>query len=102
MKLNIGFIGCGKMASAIINGVLCSKNKDLYNIKGAEINDEVSASASKRLGIEVTSNSKELVKASDIIFIATKPNNVAEVLENIKEVVTKDKLIVSIAAGVCT
>lgn len=102
MKLNIGFIGCGKMASAIINGVLCSKNKDLYNIKGAEINDEVAASASKRLGIEVTSNSKELVKASDIIFIATKPNNVAEVLENIKEAVTKDKLIVSIAAGVCT
>ena len=72
MKLNIGFIGCGKMASAIINGVLCSKNKDLYNIKRAEINDEVAASASKRLGIEVTSNSKELVKASDIIFIATK------------------------------
>lgn len=102
MKLNIGFIGCGKMASAIIKGVLASENKDLYKIRGAEVNDEFAKQASERLGIEVVSDSKALVKNSDVIFIATKPNNVVEVLENIKDELTVDKLLVSIAAGVST
>jgi len=102
MKLNIGFIGCGKMASAIIKGVLASVDKDLYNIKGAEVNEEFAKHASERLGIEVTADSKPLVKTSDVVFIATKPNSVVEVLENIKDELTPDKLLVSIAAGVST
>ncbi len=102
MKLNIGFIGCGKMASAIIKGILASEDKELYNIKGAEVNEEFAKQASERLGIEVSADSKNLVKISDVVFIATKPNNVAEVLENIKNELTPDKLLVSIAAGVNT
>ena len=39
---------------------------------------------------------------SDVIFIATKPNYVANVLEEIKDELTPDKLVVSIAAGVST
>lgn len=37
---------------------------------------------------------------SDVIFIATKPNYVAHVLEEIKDELTPEKLVVSIAAGV--
>ena len=102
MKLNIGFIGCGKMASAIIKGILASEDKELYNIKGAEVNEEFAKLASERLGIEVSADSKNLVNSSDVVFIATKPNNVAEVIENIKNELTPDKLLVSIAAGVNT
>ena len=39
---------------------------------------------------------------ADIVFIATKPNYVAEVVEEIKDVLTSEKLVVSIAAGVST
>lgn len=102
MKLNIGFIGCGKMAGAIIKGVMASKEKDLYNIKGAEVDDEFAKTASKRLGIDVSPDSKVLVKTSDVIFIATKPNSVSEILEHIKDELTPEKLLVSIAAGVST
>lgn len=102
MKKNIGFIGCGKMASAIISGILDSDKKDLYNINGSEVNEELAKSAAERLNITVLSDNKELVKSSDIIFIATKPNAVADILENIKNELTTNKLVVSIAAGVCT
>lgn len=102
MKKNIGFIGCGKMASAIISGILDSDKKDLYNIKGSEVNEELAKSAAERLNISVLTDNKELVKSSDIIFIATKPNAVIDILENIKDELTTDKLVVSIAAGVCT
>ena len=39
---------------------------------------------------------------SDVIFIATKPNFVKNVLEEIKDEITESKLVVSIAAGVST
>lgn len=102
MKKNIGFIGCGKMASAIISGILTSEKDEHYNVTGSEINDEVAKSASDRLGIKVLTNNKELVKNSDIVFIATKPNCVVDVLNAIKSELSTDKLLVSIAAGVST
>ena len=100
MKKNIGFIGCGKMASAIISGILTSEKDEHYNVTGSEINDEVAKSASDRLGIKVLTDNKELVKNSDIVFIATKPNCVVDVLNAIKSELSTDKLLVSIAAGV--
>ena len=102
MKKNIGFIGCGKMASAIIKGVLDADKGVNYSIRGAEINEEIAKAAQNRLEIEVFVDNKELVKVSDIIFIATRPNAVVDVCKEIKTVLTPDKLVVSIAAGVNT
>lgn len=94
MKKHIGFIGCGKMASAIIKG-------SEGNIIASEINEELAISASQRLGIKVLADNKELAQKVDIIFIATKPNQVEEVLKEIKDYAA-EKLVVSIAAGVTT
>ena len=99
MNKNLGFIGCGKMASAIIEGI---KSNFDYNIKGAEINLEAADNAQERLGILVYTDNKALVENSDIIFIATKPNQVVGVLKEIKTELTEDKLLVSIAAGIST
>ena len=84
------------MASAIISGGIGK-----HEIIASEINEEFAQNASKRLGIKVYTDNKELVKNSDIIFIATKPNQVGDVLEEIKNL-AENKLIVSIAAGVTT
>ncbi len=114
----IGFIGCGKMASAIIKGVISSGFLPAENLRGSEVNNEIAELAKQRLGIDVITDNKELVRCSDIIFIATKPNYAAAVLEEIKDELVfydnvenntnivkgdkKDKLIVSICAGVST
>lgn len=102
MNKKIGFIGCGKMASAIIKGVLSACCKPDVEIKGSEVNCEIAELAQSRLGIEVIADNRQLALESDVIFIATKPNYAAQVLEEIKEEITTDKLIVSIAAGVST
>ncbi|MCM1265282.1 MAG: pyrroline-5-carboxylate reductase [Candidatus Gastranaerophilales bacterium] len=102
MNKKIGFIGCGKMASAIIGGVIASGFVNSENITAAEISQEKADEKSKELGIKVITDNNELVKTSDIVFISTTPNFVESVLEGIKNDVTSDKLIVSIAAGVTT
>ncbi len=102
MKKNIGFIGCGKMASAIIKGIQGVKESYNFELQGSEVNQEIAQNASDRLGISVISDNKTLAMSSEIIFIATKPNYVVDVVEEIKDVLTPDKLVVSIAAGVST
>ncbi len=96
----IGFIGAGKMAGAIIEGLLASGLFDKNNIIASEMNEEIAKSAQELLGVNVITDSKELVKSSDIIVIATKPFIIPELLENLKSEITTEKLIVSIAAGI--
>jgi len=99
-KIKIGFIGCGKMAGAIIKGITSAGFASNKNILGAEINPDIAQVASEKLNITVITDNKALTINSNVIFIAVKPNYVTQVLEEIKEEITQDKLVVSIAAGV--
>ena len=101
-KYNIGFIGCGKMASAIIKGLLKSNFVKPKDILATQAETDTIKAKSNELGIDVITDNKVLVQKSDVIFIATKPNQVLDVLEEINPHVTSEKLIVSIAAGVKT
>ncbi|MCQ2753502.1 MAG: pyrroline-5-carboxylate reductase [bacterium] len=96
----IGFIGSGKMASAIIKGLIRSSFAKSENILATQAEKEGLEEKSKSLGINVILDNRELVQKSDVIIIATKPNQVLGVLEEIKSFITANKLIVSIAAGV--
>ena len=98
----IGFIGSGKMASAIISGLLSKKVVKNEDIIASQAETEGIEEKSKRLEIEIYTDNKLLSEKSDIIFIAVKPNQVIGVLEEIKDFITPQKLIISIAAGVTT
>ena len=98
----IGFIGCGKMASAIIKGLINTGFSASSLIKATQIDENGLIEKSKELNIEIILDNKTLVKENNIIFLAVKPNQILSVLEEIKPFVTPEKLIVSIAAGVST
>jgi len=98
----VGFIGCGHMASAIIKGVLDSSFLNHSQIIASEISLEFADKKKAQLGIEVVTDNKILAKKSDVIFLATKPNFIKDVLNEIKDELKETKLIVSIAAGVST
>ena len=100
MNKKIGFIGSGKMASAIIKGLIKSGFTTSDNLLATKSSSDGLKEKSKDLGVKVILDNKELVKNSDIIFISVKPNQVLGVLEEIKAHVNPNKLVVSIAAGV--
>lgn len=101
-KYNIGFIGSGKMASAIIKGILKSGFVSAQNLLATQSKPDGLKEKSKTLGIEVICDNKLLVQKSDIIFLATKPNQVLDILSEISPDINSNKLIVSIAAGITT
>lgn len=100
-KYKIGFIGAGKMASAIIKGLIKTNFLNPENIIASQVEDNIDEK-SKILGIKVIKDNLEIAKNSEIIFIATKPNQVQDVLAEISKEISEDNLIVSIAAGVTT
>ena len=95
--MKIGFIGAGKMAEALIKSILKSKISD--NIIASDINENRLKYIEKEIKIKVTKDNKEVVENSDIVFLAVKPQNIKEVLNEIEGIIKK-QLIVSIAAGI--
>lgn len=97
----LGFIGAGNMAKAIISGML---NNGLYGNNHLCIFDinEHQMEYFKDKDIKCADSAVELVRCSEIIFLAVKPQNYESVLEEIKPFVTEDRVFVTIAAGIST
>ena len=98
--MKVGIIGCGNLGSSLIRGFLKVGALKLKETFASDIN-EVRLKEVKKLGIRTTKDNRELVRLCDIVFIAVKPDLVESVLKETEEV-SKDKLFVSVAAGVST
>lgn len=98
--MKIGFIGCGNMATAIINGIINSKLAVGGDINIFDVSDKAADTLVKGCGCIKLSSAREIAKCSDIIFLAVKPNIIASVLEDIdNEAFNNSALLISIAAG---
>ena len=96
--MKIGFIGCGNMASAIINGIIDNKAVNSSDVYAYDIYEPAVNKAVESKQINACKSEIEVVKSSDIILLAVKPNVQASVLNTIDGEVG-DKLLISIAAG---
>lgn len=95
----IGFIGAGQMAEALALGFVNKGSVKASNIYATDINEsrkEVFAG----FGANACDSNSEVVSNSDVVFVAVKPQYVSLVLKEVKPVLTQDKVVVSIAAGV--
>lgn len=97
--MKIGFIGCGNMASAIIKGILKKELVLKEDMIASAKTKETLEKVKKEFGIEVTADNLEVVSKSDILILAVKPQYYAEVIEQIKESVRAEQIIISIAPG---
>jgi pyrroline-5-carboxylate reductase len=88
----LGFIGSGKMAGAIIKGLIKTGFATPYSIIATQLEQDGLEEKSSELGVEIILDNKVLVQKSDIIFIAVKPNQVLSVLEEIKPFVNIKRL----------
>lgn len=98
----IGFIGAGKMAQAIINGVLNSGFSTLDNIYAFEPDQKIVASLKQDFNLNFCIDNNEVVEKSDVIIICVKPHLVETVLKEVNYSLTENKTIISIAAGIST
>ena len=97
--MTLGFIGLGNMADAIIGGILKEGLANRNQIIGSTKTKKSADAKAKKYGISVTMDNRMIVKHCDVVFLAVKPQFLAEVIEEIKEDVTDGTLFISIVAG---
>ena len=99
MNRRLAFIGCGKMGEAILKGIL---EKGLFTrscIVAADPNAKRKKYLKRRYGVNVTGSVEKATDRSDIVILAVKPQDMALVLNRLKDVL-KNRLVISIAAGI--
>ena len=94
----LGFIGMGNMGSAILNGVSKLYNKD--DIVFHSSTKKKMEKISEETGVKFLNNNEEVIKNSKYIILAVKPQMFESVLPQVKENVTQESVVVSLAPGV--
>lgn len=97
--MKIGFIGLGNMASAMIGGMLKKQVVSAQDVVGADKFVQAAKAAQEKLGINICEDNKMVAQQADILFLAVKPNVLSTVLEEIRQEIRKETIIISIVAG---
>lgn len=101
-RKKLAVIGYGNMAKAIVNGVLNSKT-DITDILVFDINSTQYASSTYADIIKIADSMDSAIANADAVLLSVKPQNFPEILPNIASIDGyKDKLYISIAAGIST
>ena len=100
MEKKIVFCGGGNMAEGVIRSMLTGKVADSADITVSELNPQRCEYLKKTYEVEALVDAESFIKEADIVIIAVLPKVVPIVAENLKNLLRKDAMILSIAAGV--
>src|SRR5690606_3671489 len=98
---NIGFVGAGQMARALAGGFVRAGLVADHQILACDPSAAAKEAFLKHLpGAGFLPSSAEVARASDVLFLATKPQHLPAVRAELRPQVSAKQLIVSIAAGI--
>ncbi len=99
-NLSIGFLGAGKMATALAKGFVQAGLVTGKQIIASDLYAGARESFARDVGATVTASNAEVVKGAQVLILAVKPDQAAGLLAEIHAAFTPNHLLVSIAAGV--
>lgn len=99
--MRIGFIGGGNMATALISRLFASRH-NIDRVQVADPGADKREYLQKRWPVTCYECAADAIKGMDAIVLAVKPQVLPHVLEEIRDLVTDQQLIISIVAGIPT
>ncbi|MEH7457334.1 pyrroline-5-carboxylate reductase [Bacillus sp. JJ1127] len=99
MNKQIGFIGCGNMGIAMIGGMINKNIVSADKIICSDLNVINLKNASDKYDITTTTDNNEVANNADILILSIKPDLYSSVINQIKEQIKNDVIVVTIAAG---
>lgn len=94
----IGFIGAGNMGYAMLEGLVGQIGKE--QILFTDLSEERRTFVSDRLKIMAADNNIEVIQKAKYIVLAVKPQFMALVMEEIKQGLTKEHIVITLAPGI--
>jgi pyrroline-5-carboxylate reductase len=101
-SLRLSFIGGGKMAEALVRGLLDSKAYTRGQIEVGEPDGGRRDALKEAYGIRVAKANLSVLSRADVCLLAVKPQEIASVLDEIGPHLSAHVLVISIAAGIST
>ena len=98
--MKLGVIGCGKMGTALVAGAISVGIVEAENVIGAARTKASRDAFAKATGGRVTEDVSEVVRESEVVLLATKPQDIAKTLGEAGFKRRGGALLVSVAAGV--
>jgi len=100
MKQAIGFVGGGRMAEALIRGIVGAGLQAAEKIHVAEPQSERRRFLREEHGVQAAGDAARLAAECPVIVLAVKPQVMDVVLAELRPLVNSGHLLISIAAGV--
>lgn len=99
-ELKIGFLGAGKMATALAKGFVQAGLVTGERLIASDHLENARATFARETGAKTTAWNPDVARFARVLFLAVKPDQVNEVLAEIRPDFSEDHLLISIAAGV--
>ena len=94
----IGFIGAGKMGQALMQGLRAESRS--ATLLAVDADQATSAKVRRTLRVSVAASIQDLVRRSDVVVLAVKPQQFPDVIGEVAKAITRRQLVISIAAGI--
>jgi len=95
-----GFIGAGNMGTALIKGLIESGVYGKEQLGASDKDSSALKRMTEQFGVSSYSSNRDLVRQCYTVVLSIKPQNMKDVLEEVKAVITENHLVISIAAGI--
>jgi pyrroline-5-carboxylate reductase len=99
-KLTIGFLGAGKMATALARGFIRAGLATPKQVIASDVSEAARSAFAKETGAETTASNPEVAKFAEVLILAVKPDQVGGALGELRDAISEKHLLISIAAGV--
>jgi pyrroline-5-carboxylate reductase len=97
--MKIAFIGGGNMGEAMLSAVLAKGLARPVTVTVSDIAGSRLEHLKKKFGVATTSSNQGAVEKADVVVLAIKPQNLAEVMSELKGSLKPSQLVLSIIAG---
>jgi pyrroline-5-carboxylate reductase len=95
----IAIIGAGNMGEALLAGLLADGSASAADLWATDVMPDRLAGLRSRYGIRIGADNREAALWADVLVLAVKPQTMSAVLNELKDGLSEDTLIISLAAG---
>jgi pyrroline-5-carboxylate reductase len=95
-------IGAGKIGEALLSSILGAQLVPVSRVVATDADPPRADYIGERYGVNALTNNRRAVAGADLVMLSVKPQQVTEVLRDIRRSLPKNSLVISVAAGVTT
>ena len=102
MSRKIAILGCGKIGESLVAGLVSSRWREPSEIVATARRPERLRELAERHGVDTTDANREAVEGAGVVVIAVKPQDIEELLAELRGAIRPAQTVISIAAAIPT